>query len=185
MKLLDAINTVLPYLGEANVTSTTARNTTVQAILQQIETAKTTLLGTGWWFNRVKVTLYPGTDARIKAPIKVLSWLPDEGISEIRGEYLYNLDTGDYLFSSVLTGQIIQDLDFEELPNYAALVCTYMAAMAVYSADLGVDSTYQAELSKNLAINSMYLEREHLRKSNLNIGGNRRGKGRFLSALRA
>jgi len=35
MKLLDAINTVLPYLGEANVTSTTARNTTVQAVLHQ------------------------------------------------------------------------------------------------------------------------------------------------------
>lgn len=85
MKLLDAINTVLPYLGEANVTSTTARNTTVQAVLQQIDTAKRTLLGTGWWFNRVKVTLYPGADGRIKAPINVFSWLPDAGISEIRG----------------------------------------------------------------------------------------------------
>ena len=185
MKLLDAINTVLPYLGAANVTSTTARNTTVQAVLQQIDTAKRTLLGTGWWFNRVKVALYPGADGRIKAPINVLSWLPDEGISEIRGEYLYNLDTGDYQFSSALTGLIIQDMDFEELPNYAALVVTYMAALAVYSADLGVDSTYQTELGKNLAIASMYLEREHLRKSNLNIGGNRGGKGRFLSALRS
>ena len=185
MKLLDAINTVLPYLGEANVTSTTARNTTVQAVLQQIDTAKRTLLGTGWWFNRVKVTLYPGVDGRIKAPINVLSWLPDEGISEIRGEYLYNLDTGDYQFSSALTGMIIQDMDFEELPNYAALYVTYSAALAVYSADLGVDSTYQVELGKNLATASMYLEREHLRKSNLNIGGNRGGKGRFLSALRS
>lgn len=184
MKLLDAINTVLPYLGEANVTSTTARNTTVQAVLQQIDTAKRTLLGTGWWFNRVKVTLYPGADGRIKAPINVFSWLPDEGISEIRGEYLYNLDTGDYQFSSALTGLIIQDMDFEELPNYAALSVTYTAALAVYSADLGVDSTYQVELSKNLVTASMYLEREHLRKSNLNIGGNRGGKGRFLSALR-
>lgn len=185
MKLLDAINTVLPYLGEANVTSTTARNTTVQAVLQQIDTAKRTLLGAGWWFNRVKVTLYPGADGRIKAPINVFSWLPDEGISEIRGEYLYNLDTGDYQFDSALTGLIIQDMDFEELPNYAALVVTYMAALAVYSADLGVDSTYQVELSKNLATANMYLEREHLRKSNLNIGGNRGGKGRFLSALRS
>ena len=46
MKLLDAVNTILPYLGEANVTSTTARNTTVQSILQQIETAKRALLAT-------------------------------------------------------------------------------------------------------------------------------------------
>ena len=60
-----------------------------------------------------------------------------------------------------------------------------MAALAVYSADLGVDSTYQTELGKNLAIASMYLEREHLRKSNLNIGGSRGGRGRFISALRS
>ena len=55
MKLLDAINTVLPYLGEANVTSTTARNPTVQAVIQQIDTAKRSLLGTGWWVHRVQV----------------------------------------------------------------------------------------------------------------------------------
>ena len=71
MKLLDAVNTILPYLGEANVTSTTARNTTVQSILQQIETAKRALLATGWWFNTVSVTLYPGSDGVYQRTFKV------------------------------------------------------------------------------------------------------------------
>ena len=183
MKLLDAINTVLPYLGEANVTSTTARNTTVQSVLQQIDTAKRTLLGTGWWFNRVKVALYPGADGRIKAPINVFSWLPDEGISEIRGEYLYNLETGTFEFTESQTGTIKQDLEFEELPEYAAQTVMYTACTAVYSADLGVDNTYGTEILSKLAQVRTLLERDHLRKKNVYVRG-RRATGYYMSKLR-
>ena len=185
MKLLDAVNTILPYLGEANVTSTTARNTTVQSILQQIETAKRALLATGWWFNTVSVTLYPGSDLKIKAPVNVLNWEcnDDSVLSEIRGEYLYNLETGTYEFSGVQTGTIKQDLDFEELPEYAAQVIMYTACTAVYSADLGVDNTYGMEILSKLAQARMYLERDHLRKKNVFVRG-KRATGYYMSKLR-
>ena len=185
MKLLDAVNTILPYLGEANVTSTTARNTTVQSILQQIETAKRALLATGWWFNTVNVTLYPGSDYKIKAPVNVLNWeCSDESVlSEIRGEYLYNLETGTLEFTESQTGTIKQDLEFEELPEYAAQTVMYIACTAVYSADMGVDNTYGTEILSKLAQARTLLERDHLRKKNVYVRG-RRATGYYMSKLR-
>lgn len=185
MKLLDAVNTVLPYLGEANVTSTTARNTTVQSILQQMDTAKQLLLSTGWWFNTVAVTLYPGSDKRIKAPVNVLNWECSDTsmLSEIRGEYLYNLSVGSYEFDTGQYGVIKRNLDFEELPEYAALAVTYSACLAVYSADLGVDSTYSAEITSRLGEARMYLERDHLRKKDVFVRG-RKATGYYMSKLR-
>ena len=57
MKLLDAVNTVLPYLGEHPVTDIDTAHPTVDLIVAAINRHREAFLSEGWWFNEGTVTV--------------------------------------------------------------------------------------------------------------------------------
>ena len=62
MKLLDAVNLILPKLGEHRVTSVDNKHPTLAIILPEIENELKKLLARGWWFNEFDYKAYPDSE---------------------------------------------------------------------------------------------------------------------------
>lgn len=183
MNLLTAVNNILPHLGENPVTTVDARHPTVAMIKDAIQESKTMLISEGWWFNERKITLYPSSEGEIFAPDRVLAFYPTDGQEvEIRGEKMYDLANGTYHFTKKVDAMIIDDLDFEELPTYAAHAVQYNAAHWVYTQDFGVESVVQYLLSHEMQALTL-LRQENLRKRKYNSLKNNRAF-RFVRARR-
>ena len=119
LTLLKAINYALPYMGEAQVTSTDARNPTVALILSAIEDHQMALLAEGMWFNTAKRYLYPDSEKQIFVPANTLSiYSLENRILENRNGKLYDMDNGTFNFDAKVHVDIKEWLDFEDLPIY-------------------------------------------------------------------
>lgn len=141
MKLLDAVNTVLPHLGEHVITSIeTTKHPTVGLIVAAINRQTRALLTEGYWFNERTITLQVNTDGRINAPEKAIAIYGVDCTVSIEGEYLYDIEAGSYYFDRPITVKIIRDIPFEHLPEYAALCIAYNAGAEQYTTDFGVES---------------------------------------------
>src|SRR5690625_7894190 len=75
MTLLQAINRIIPALGENPVDSIETRNPTVGIVLNAINNARHDLLQRGWWFNEFETTLYPDTQGVYSPPAVALEWI--------------------------------------------------------------------------------------------------------------
>lgn len=185
MKLLDAVNTVLPYLGEHPVTDIDTTHPTVDLIVKAIDRQRQALLAEGWWFNEGTVTLPVNTDGKIDTPTGIISIYGLDCDVEIDGANLRDTYNNSEYFSAPITVELIKDTPFEKLPLYAAHVCLYNAATEVYTADFGVESSVQVlqSLSENAR---MKLNQENLRKRRYNSSAFRRPSGyaRFRSVIK-
>jgi hypothetical protein len=163
MTLLDAINTCLSTLGEARVTSTLARNPTVDLIKSTIDMKKDELLERGWWFNIAQATMYPSPSGEMEYPVGALSVLGYDGEKFVpRDGMLFDLDNNTKYFTEPKSMQITYDVDFEDLPECAANVVMQRANRAVYSGDLGMDNTV-TNMQQNELMNFATLETMHMR----------------------
>lgn len=146
MTLLDALNISLTALGEFRVTSDTVKNPTIGIIKDSLENERMALLSSGWWFNDRVMTLYPDVEGYIALPSKTIdiySIDTEEMLGEDENQRLVSYDTGYNKFDKPMRLRIVSDVDFERLPEMAAQIVAYQAAMQVYADDLGVDNTYQ------------------------------------------
>ena len=182
MNLLQAVNYILPYLGEAPVTSLDIRHPTVAMVLDNINTSRTRLLAKGWWFNELNTTLFPSSEGDMPAPTAALAIYSDKNIEE-RDNRLYNIDEGSYLFTEPLKVKIIEDLLFEQLPTYAALCIQERAAIDTYVKDFGVEKVVEIMMEREREA-LWALEQENLRKRKYNSLKNGRAM-RYVSALRS
>jgi hypothetical protein len=181
MNLLQAVNYILPYLGEAPVTSLDIRHPTVAMVLDNIQTSRARLLARGWWFNELHTKLYPSSEGDISAPTQALAIYSDVNIEERNGK-IYNITDGTYVFTTPIDVKIIEDLSFEELPTYAALCIQERAAIDTYVKDFGVEKV--VELIQTREKEALWaLEQENLRKRKYNSLKNNRAM-RYISALR-
>lgn len=184
MQLLTALNYVMPYLGENTVTNTDARHPTVALVLSAITNHRIILLSQGWWFNERETYLYPDSEGHIATPDNLLAIYPLESSDNIedRNGQLYDLNNGTFTFTLPVHVRIIEDLAFEDLPTYAAMVLQERAAIQVFSADYGVESVIKI-LSANEKLASDMLMQENLRKKRYNSMKNSRAV-RMTRALR-
>ena len=185
MKLLDAVNTVLPYMGEHPVTDLDTSHPTVDLIIKAIDRQRQALLAEGWWFNECTVTLPVNTDGKIDTPTGIISIYGTDCDVEIDGDNLRDTYKNTEYFDEPITVELIKDTPFERLPLYAAHVCLYNAAIEVYTADFGVENTIQVlqSLSENAR---MKLNQENIRKRRYNSSAFRRPSGyaRFRSIIK-
>lgn len=166
LKILEAINNILPHLGEAPVTTVDARHPTVALIVQALTLARQSLLSEGWWFNEETRTLYANPDGLLPTPTDLLALYSETAtVLEPRGDYIYNLSAGTGVFTPNTTYlvRLVVDLPFEHLPMYAALYLQYTAAITVYTQDFGVEKVVSA-LGQSAAMAYNMLEQEELRK---------------------
>lgn len=182
MKLLDAINKILPKLGEHPVTSTEAKTPTLGVIIPQIETEIDDVLMAGWWFNEFPVDLYPNSEGQIVVPVDTLSFVPDRRSGSVvqRGELFYNGDTRSYTFTGKISGKLIQRLDFEELPESAAAFVFKSALVTCYATDIGLESVVQLWQGQANAASAL-MDAEHLKHKKYSI----KQSPRFINRRRA
>lgn len=182
MLLLDAVNLILPALGEHQVTSLDVKHPTLAIILPQIEQQRKDTMNQGWWFNNSPARLLPDSEGYIDVPIDTLSFIPANMEVAVRGERFYDLVNRTFKFSGALEGDLISDLTFEELPESAAYHVFYSSLVLCYATDIGLEQTVQlwsGKASKSLAD----MEREHLRNRKYSNARSRRYRRR-LRAMR-
>lgn len=164
MDLLEAVNNILPYFGEAPVTRVDNKHPTVTLITNTIDTVRKTLLAEGWWFNTRVVTLYPSSEGDMPAPDNAISIEGADGKNyELRGRAIFNLDTGSFVFTEKVVIKVHEDIKFEDLPRTVAQWIVYRSASKAYAMDFGVEDVLQEmQLREAEAYNKMLAE--HLRK---------------------
>ncbi len=183
LTLLEAVNYALPYMGEAVVTSTDARNPTVALVLAAIKDHQQRLLAEGWWFNEFETTLYPDAEKTIATPTNLLSIYSTGGRTlESRNGKLYDLDKGSFLFDKAVKVNIKECLAFEDLPYYAAALIRERAAIQVYVQDYGPEGTIKVLTQNERELQNM-LRQEHLRKKRYSTIRSSRAM-RFMRGLR-
>ncbi len=144
MKLLDAVNLVLPKLGERPVTNLEVKHPTLAILLPIIEQTRRTALGSGWWFNEYPSTLYPNDDGEIAVGADTLSFVPYcPGVAVLRGLRMFNPDTLTYVFTEPVKGTVTQDVEFDLLPESVANYVFYSSLVEAYTTDLGVTTETQ------------------------------------------
>lgn len=165
MRLLDAINMVLPRLGERPVTSTEVKHPTLAVLLPIFDRVRKQLLMQGWWFNTYRYTAYPNSDGVIDIGANTLKFIPDpEYPAVVRGQQLYNTKTLTYRFNRPVSGVVVHDLIFEVLPEAAANYVLNTASIEATSTDIGVTQELQVwQAMANEAYNQ--LMQEHLQQS--------------------
>lgn len=139
MRLIDAVNMIMPKLGERAVTSLDVRHPTLAILLPIIEQTKVEVLGRGWWFNRYAYTAHPNDAGEIVLGTETLRFLPDAtDTAVVRGNRLYNPQTLMYKFNAPVRGMLTENVLFDDLPNTAADYVFYASLVDAYATDLGV-----------------------------------------------
>lgn len=164
MKLLDAVNLILPKLGEHRVTRLDVKHPTLAIILPEIENEIQRLLSKGWWFNEFDTTLYPSNEGSIVLGTEVITFTPKYPDTAVqRGRNLYNPVTLSYVFTEAVPGRERQYVPFEELPESAAQAVYFSALVTCYATDIGMT---QEASAWGMAAQAAYsdLLAEHLRQ---------------------
>lgn len=172
MQKLDAVNTLLPFLGESPTDSVDSRNPVVGVLLDALFQHTSELTAEGLWFNRSTAQLHPDGTGRIQVPKGTLTVYSSECPITIRGDYLWQQRAGTDMFEQVITVDLVQQLDFEDLPAYAAQCCMYGAGAQVYLQEYGADATYQHLMQMQLRARQ-FLMQEHLRNRRYVLQGAR------------
>lgn len=168
MELLEAVNTVLPYIGEHPITRIEgAKHPTVDLALAAIKRQQDMLLAEKWWFNRLDVRLQPNTEGRIEVPKDTLEIYGKDCRVTLDGEYLFNLETGSRTFDKAINVEICRNIPFNKLPVNAAYHIMYLACCEVYLADFGRENTIP-ELQALANDQLVRLREVHLRQMRFN-----------------
>ena len=163
MTELEAVNLILPYLGEHTVTRVEgSSHGSVGVITAALERKRKSLLQRKWWFNTFQRTISVNTDGRIQVPEDTLTVYGKGCDVGIKGEYFYDLHTGSLEFTSPIRVELIMDFKFNDLPSVASEFIAYDTAIEVTVADMGMEDQIQVLMDyRNRA--TKFLEREHLR----------------------
>lgn len=164
MRELDAINLTLEALGESRVMDVNTSNPSAGLARSALARNRRGLLSTGFWFNVVVREVTPTADGFIKVPWNQLA-VYDAGSDSkygVRDGNLYDLMEQNKYFDSPVKLKIVLDLDFEDLPEHAAMWIANYTTAQVYLNDLGSDGNYANYASEAERYKSLVL-REHLR----------------------
>jgi hypothetical protein len=162
MKLLDAVNRILPKLGEHTVTSLDAKSPTLAILLDLFEAKNKELTTVGWWFNDRVATLPRNPSNEIDVTEEVLSFVADKYECAVRAEKLYNTAEGTYVWTENVTGRMITLVPFEELPESVANWVFWTVLVEQYITDIGVTNEAKLWASEITGAGNTVLS-EHLR----------------------
>lgn len=164
MKLLDAVNLILPKLGEHRVTQLDVKHPTLAIILPEVENEIRRVLSRGWWFNEFDTILYPSAEGEIFLGTDAITFTPDHTDTAVqRGNQLYNPLTLAYVFTEPVPGRVRQYIEFDDLPESAGQAVYFTALVTCYITDIGMANEVQAWSTSAQSAYSDLLA-EHLRQ---------------------
>ena len=148
MKLLDAVNLILPKVGERAVTSLEVKHPTLAVLLPIVTNTRSSLLLKGWWFNAATYEAHPDSDGHIMLGASTLSFVPHRPDTAIAlANQLYDPSTLNPVFTEKVVGDIVRDVPFDSLPESAAQVVWYTALVEMYATDIGMSQELQLWLT--------------------------------------
>lgn len=143
MKLLTAVNLILPKLGEHPVTRLDQKHPTLAVILPEVENQLRVMLGRGWWFNTYMYTAYPDSEKLIVLGEDTIAFTPVDCNCALRGKQLFNTDTQSFEFDSPVEGELREYVEFDLLPETAAQYVFNTALTIAYVTDIGMTNEIQ------------------------------------------
>lgn len=174
MTLLEAVNLILPKLGEHGVTRLDMKHPTLAIILPEVDNELNKLLAKGWWFNEFDYTAHPDPEGGIALGLDVLSFVPEEvNVAVQRGLALYNPVTLSYVFTAPVKGRVRQKVAFDDLPESAKQSVYYTALVNAFITDIGLTNEVQQWQAQAYASYSD-LTAEHLRQKKYSTRGSRK-----------
>lgn len=164
MRELDAVNLTLEALGESRVVDINTSNPSAGLARSALARNRRGLLGTGYWFNTIFRTVTPTTDGFIKVPWSQLAIYSTDSLDKysVRDGNLYDIAEQNQYFDSTVNLKVVLNLEFEDLPEHAAMWVANHTAAQVYLNDLGPDGNYQKYAGEAEMYKTMVL-REHIR----------------------
>ncbi|MDW9473882.1 phage tail protein [Sinorhizobium meliloti] len=144
---LDAVNEILGTIAESPVNSLDEVVVIDGSLAMKIlKTTSAEVQTRGWWFNRLEgLELTPDVRKEIQLPPNVLKLAASgQTASKVvqRGLLLYDLTNKTSQFEAPVTVDLIQGLEFEELPSSARVYITVRAARKYQDRYFGDDSTH-------------------------------------------
>lgn len=185
MDLLNAVNTILPWMEENTVTTVDTKHPTVALILNKIDLNREKILSEGYWFNMEHKKFFLTPEGEVVKPTNLLAMYPVDATLqyEIRGTKIYDLGNSTYQIAAPFEASIRVDLTFEELPESAARTVMWRAGIDAYVPDYGVAAAVQVMMQREAEAFAL-LQREHLRKVRYSAMRSQPGM-KYLNALRA
>ncbi|MDX0801742.1 phage tail protein [Sinorhizobium medicae] len=144
---LDAVNEILGTIAESPVNSLDEEVVIDGSLAMKIlKTTSAEVQTRGWWFNRLEgLELTPDVRKEIQLPPNVLKLAASgQTASKVvqRGLLLYDLTNKTSQFEAPVTVDLIQGLEFEELPSSARVYITVRAARKYQDRYFGDDSAH-------------------------------------------
>lgn len=181
MTYLEAINTVLRYLGEYPVEDADIMYPTVDMIKPALEEQRVSLLIQGWWFNtNYNRKLDPDELGQVIVPDCTLLCIPVQDTFIWNGTYIARADGTPP--NAVVPVDLVVDICFEDLPVTAQRAIVYAAAYAVYVGDFGEDNTSQS-LMRQAGAYFQSLTAQHTRMRKYSTA-DKRAYRKYVSTLR-
>lgn len=136
MTRLDAVSEILLSINELPIDiDDDIQNVHIASIVNKhLNIAKRKILKKGWYFNEYSVELSPDINGHISVSENYLS--VDGGTDYpnviMRDWKLFDKDTFSYVFDGSLTIDVIENMDFEDIPSES--LASYIVATALMSA---------------------------------------------------
>jgi len=118
---LDIINNMLSMAGEFTADADTDSHPDVVTCGRILDKVRKQILGKGWWFNTITMTLGVNASDQIEVPQSAMALDatdPARNVS-IRGAVLYDHDNNSLTFTDGVECEVIQDLDEDDIPPIA------------------------------------------------------------------
>ncbi len=192
MQILTVVNRMLATMGEKPLASLTDTHALLSTAQDKLEQVNRDIQSDGWWFNMEELTFTP-------SPVDSALYLPNDTL-EVRtatrnlvkrGNRIYNLEGGTYVFTSSEDVQLLREVPFEDIPEVAA---AYISAAAVlefqadYDGDVAKGRVLQGKVNTTLVqINAAHTRgrKANFRDSNVRLAQLKRYTQQLRTRIRS
>lgn len=160
---LDVVNACLATMGEIPLNSLSDPHTWRPAAQDKLRKVSERQQSKGYWFNRERITLSPNiVDSKVYLPGDTLKFTSTNPDLVMRGDKVFDLDGGTYIFTEDVEVTLIRDVPFEDLPHTAQVL---IEAMTVFSfqSDYDADNSKREQLGRELQAAQADFNREETR----------------------
>jgi len=193
---LDVVNECLATLGEAPLNTLTEPHELKSSAQKVLSRANRRIQSRGWWCNTEAATFSPAPiTGFIQLPADCLKWQSNVRTSDLlvrqqpkpwlveRGGRLYDTRTRTYIITEDVTGELVREVPFEQLP---AVLNDYIAAEAVlrFQSSYDADNSKRQELTQALGLCRMEANAEQTRQSAINMINNNTRLSRIKAVTR-
>lgn len=177
---LDVVNDCLATLGETPLNTLTEPHEFKASAIRYLNKANRSIQAPGWWFNREAITMLPAPlTGHMQLAGDVIKWESGTRSRDLlalsiekpwivqRGQRLYDTRNRSYVMTEQVTGEIVREIPFEDLPP---IMNDYVAAAAVlkFQSDFDADNSRRQELTQAWQLARVEAKAEDIRQMAVN-----------------